>query len=215
MVRLSAGFRRISPVEARIAARSHRPSVSPAVTPDLIRGPGPQVPLSPGFPGPRIKSGVTAGETDGLACQHRARSEVKPDSSGLVPGMTVEETGARPGTATGHAGVPKSEPRPVRSAGNPLVLKPFAPLAKIKPDSSGLRRARTVTRPPRRHFDRAQRAEKSSRPGAASCVPDFSAPRLRRSGRNDERGVTTDDPPSPRRGGFAHIASGLTIGSQP
>ena len=41
-------------------ARTRRP-FSPAVTPDLIRGPGPQAPPSPGFPGPRIKSGVTAG----------------------------------------------------------------------------------------------------------------------------------------------------------
>ena len=38
MAWLPAGFRRTGPVEARIAARSHRPLVSPAVTPDLIRG---------------------------------------------------------------------------------------------------------------------------------------------------------------------------------
>ena len=49
-------------------ARSGRP-FSPAVTPDLIRGPEPQAPPSLGFPrigvrgkpGPRIKSGVTTG----------------------------------------------------------------------------------------------------------------------------------------------------------
>ena len=39
--------------------RRIRPPCPPVVTPDLIRGP--QVPPSPGFPGPRIKSGVTTG----------------------------------------------------------------------------------------------------------------------------------------------------------
>ena len=49
----------------------------------------------------------------------------------------VGEGGARPRTATRDAGVPKSEPRPARSAGNPLVLEPFAPPERIKPDSNG------------------------------------------------------------------------------
>ena len=42
-------------------ARTRRP-FSSAVTPDLIRGPEPQAPPSPGLPGPRIKSGVTKQE---------------------------------------------------------------------------------------------------------------------------------------------------------
>ncbi len=36
-------------------------SAPPLVTPDLFRGPDCQAPLSPGFPGPRNKSGVTTG----------------------------------------------------------------------------------------------------------------------------------------------------------
>ena len=64
------GRGRADAVEARISGRSHRPSVSPAVTPDLFRGPGPPAPPLPGFPpivvrdepGPRNKSGVTEGE---------------------------------------------------------------------------------------------------------------------------------------------------------
>ncbi len=64
------GYRPIRRIGTRIAARPHLPSLSPPfVTPDLFRGPalprtpirGPQAPLSPGFPGPRNKSGVTTG----------------------------------------------------------------------------------------------------------------------------------------------------------
>ena len=112
------GPRRIGPVEARIAGRSHRPSVSPAVTPDLIRGPACQAPLSPGFPrigvrgepGPRIKSGVTRGGGDGPACRHGARPEVKPDSNGLVPGMTAWERTGRCGRQRKGAPNPPAPP---------------------------------------------------------------------------------------------------------
>ena len=45
MAWLPAVYRRIGPVEARIAGRSHRPSASPDVTPDLFRGPDCQAPL--------------------------------------------------------------------------------------------------------------------------------------------------------------------------
>ena len=37
--------------------RPHRAPMPPAVTPALSRGPDCQAPLSPGFPGPRNKSG--------------------------------------------------------------------------------------------------------------------------------------------------------------
>ena len=52
------------------------PPCPPAVTPDLIRGPEPQAPLSPGFPGPRIKSGVTTGG------QRRSRLSAESPSRG-------------------------------------------------------------------------------------------------------------------------------------
>ena len=79
-------------------ARTRRP-FPPVVTPDLIRGPGPQAPPSPGFPragvrdepGPRIKSGVTTGgRRRPLSWARNPRRKAKSDSSGLVPGMTRE-----------------------------------------------------------------------------------------------------------------------------
>ena len=91
--------------------------VSPAVTPDLIRGPGkpgeggacgPRIGVRD-RPGPRIKSGVTARGGDGPACRHRARSEVKPDSSGTSPGMTEETSRAADGIP-GNREVPRRAP---------------------------------------------------------------------------------------------------------
>ena len=73
-----------------------RPTLSPppAVTPALSRGPGPQAPPSPGFPGPRLKAGVTAGGQGG---RMRAGRDPCPDPAGgpetrlyrrLAPGPT-------------------------------------------------------------------------------------------------------------------------------
>ena len=56
-------------------SRVPRRPCPPLVTPDLIRGPEPQAPPSPGFPGPRIKSGVTRGGGDGLSHGRGARAE--------------------------------------------------------------------------------------------------------------------------------------------
>ena len=91
------------PVEARIAGRSHRALVSPAVTPDSIRGPACQAPLSPGFPrigGPgrawtpdRVRGDKRGAETVPFVGTEPV-PEVKPDSSGTSPAMTTwEQTG--------------------------------------------------------------------------------------------------------------------------
>ena len=70
----------------RALCRQAGPSPPPAVTPDLIRGPEPQAPPSPGFPrigvrgepGPRIKSGVTAGDTGGRCERAAIRASIRP-----------------------------------------------------------------------------------------------------------------------------------------
>ena len=111
----------------------------PAVMPGLV--PGIHVP-----PPPRPRPARTA-MPHGVDARNKSGHDA------------VGEGGARPRTATGDAGVPKSEPRPARSAGNPLVLKPFAPPERIKPDSNGTspgmttgRKRRTGECPPRSAF---------------------------------------------------------------
>ena len=81
----------LSPIRGRRPAPGASPSPPPVVTPDLIRGPGPQAPPSPGFPGPRIKSGVTAEGHGGLV---RAGRNPRPDPA-FHSYRTPSQKGAR------------------------------------------------------------------------------------------------------------------------
>ena len=100
MARLSAGPRRIGPVEVRIAGRSHRPSVSPAVTPNFPATSCPDLfhccPVKMGWP--RYKALVQAGFRPFRRIGTRIASRRPPPSlsprchPGLDPGSSLSRT---------------------------------------------------------------------------------------------------------------------------
>ncbi len=101
----------------------------------------------------------------------RGRGDGETWMPGTSPGMTKEETRARPGTATGDAGVPKSEPRPARSAGNPPLPTPCTRSTEVKPDSNGLVPGMTKWKQTgRRAGDRDRGGPHGSTPPTPPCI---------------------------------------------
>ena len=106
-------------------------------------------------------------------------------------GAPVEMTGGAAPRAL------RSKRRVGRASGAPVETTTGGPVARTDRRGADGRMGSGAARRPPRHFDRAKRVEKSRRSAAAA---DFSAPRLRRSGRNDGRGRAFGAPVEMTRG---------------
>ena len=205
-------------------ARACRPC-PPVVTPDLIRGPEPQAPSSPGFPrivvrgepGPRIKSGVTAGGGDGLA--HGRRRVRRPfPLPGTPPGHGEDTIVHATAIVTDTDGICRRKCRPACRVGKCRHSRPAFAGRKCRPGRD------LSTRCLRRRRERMESmsctlSANSNRTAMDSFRPSTSFLRLARTRRPFLSAVTPDlirgpelqAPPSP---GFPgpRIKSGVTTG---